>query len=242
MDPSRLRRVFAERFDSHLRRGWLEIEILKGGHRYVVEPSVIDLPRIASGLDAIPVPGKSEQRLGIELYFDPSGKGRVNIRHMGVVIVDDVSEVEAYGLEESVYASGYVEGFIDVDFLQPLPARTGFEDNDDWISFLSLLDRHCQQIEAEVEEKLEAEQEKELSSVQKRALKLAREILDLEEFTDLELPGGLAKRRSKKPQTAAKQRKLEKRGQPHEDETFPISHGLNSSTGLCGARPSGVFR
>ncbi len=225
LDPSRLRRVFAERFDSHLRRGWLEVEILKGGNRYVVEPSVIDLPRIAGGLERIPVPGEQEKSLGIELYFDPSGKGKVNIRHTGVVIVDDVSQADAYGLEESIYASGYVKGFIDADFLQPLPARTGFEDNDDWISFLSLLDRHAPQIEAEVEMRLKEEQEKELSSVQKRALKLAREILDLDEFTDLELPGGLAKRRRKKSEKTIKQRKLEKKGQLRMPESPPKEPG-----------------
>jgi hypothetical protein len=225
LDPARLRRVFAERFDSHLRRGWLEIEVVKNGRRHIVEPSVIDLPRIAAGLDWLTVPGRPEQRLGLELYFDPSGKGRVNIRHTGVVIVDDLSTLEAYGLEEGTYASGYVKGFLDADFLQPLPARSGFEDNEDWIGFLSLLDRHRPQIEAEVEQKLEAEQERELSAVQKRAMKLAREILDLDEFNDLELPGGLVKRRRGSTHADRKARKLEKSGQLRMPDSPPREPG-----------------
>ncbi len=46
---------------------------------------------------------------------------------MGVTIVDDIKTFFAYGLEESVYANGDVKGFIEADFLTPLPARTGFE-------------------------------------------------------------------------------------------------------------------
>ncbi len=77
----------------------------------------------------------------LELYFEPFGKGVVGIRHNGVVIVDNIKNLDAYGLEESVYADGYIRGFIDADFLSPLPARTGFEENADWMNFLEELDK-----------------------------------------------------------------------------------------------------
>ena len=77
----------------------------------------------------------------LELYFDPSTCGIVSIRHKGVTIVDDIKILSAYGLEESIYANGDIRGFIDADFLKPLPARTGFEENEDWISLLDELDR-----------------------------------------------------------------------------------------------------
>ena len=225
LDPARLRRVFAEKFDSHLRKGWLEVEIHRDGQRHFVEPSVIDLPRLGAGLERAHLPGEPEQEVRLEIYFDPSGKGRVSIRHIGVVVVDDISTVSAYGLEESIYASGHVKGFIDADFLQPLPARSGFEDNEAWVGFLSLLDRHRPQIEAEVEERIEAEEERELSRVQRRALQLAREILDLEEFNDLELPGGLAKRRRAAAEKERKRRKLEKAGQLRLPDSPPKEPG-----------------
>jgi len=225
LDPARLKRIFAERFDSHIRKGWLEVEIHRNGQRHFVEPSVIDLPRIGAGLETVYLPGESEGSVGLELYFDPSGKGKVSVRHMGVVVVDDISTISAYGLEETAYASGHVKGFIDADFLQPLPARSGFEENEAWIEFLSLLDRHLPQIEAEVEQRVEAEEEKELSRVQKRALKLAREILDLEEFNDLELPGGLAKRRRAAKEKERKRKLREKAGQMRLPEAPPKEPG-----------------
>jgi len=100
----------------------------------------------------------------------------------------------AYGLEESIYASGYVKGFIDADFLKPLPARTGFEENEDWLSLLDELDQLRSSIEAEVEYHKQEEAEKKLTEIQKKAIELAREILNTEQFKDLELLEGLGRK------------------------------------------------
>jgi hypothetical protein len=113
---------------------------------------------------------------------------------MGVTIVDDIKTLSAYGLEESVYAKGDVKGFINADFLKPLPARTGFEENADWINLLDELDRLCPSIEAEVENLKQEEAEKKLTEVQRKAIELARDILNTEEFKDLELLEGLGRR------------------------------------------------
>lgn len=193
--PEKLSKVFAEKFDGYLKKGWLRVDIKSGAKSYPVEPLKIDLPRVAKGLSNLHLPGEPKKRVSLDLYFDPSGKGTVAIRHMGVVVVEDLKELLAYGLEESIYAEGYVKGFIDADFLRPLPARTGFEENQEWVSFLELLDSQRPQIEAEVEQLKEEQREKALSEIQRRAIELAREILDLDEFKDLELPGGLAKTR-----------------------------------------------
>lgn len=191
----KLSKVFAEKFDVHLKYGRLRVDIKSGGKTYHVKPLKVDLPRIAKGLHDLHLAGDSGKRVVLDLYFDPSGKGTVAIRHMGVLVVEDLRQLSAYGLEESIYAGGSVKGFIDADFLKPLPARTGFDENQEWISFLDLLDKQRPQIEAEVEELKEKEREKSLSEIQKRAIELAREILDLDEFKDLELPGGLVKPR-----------------------------------------------
>lgn len=191
----KLCRIFAEKFDGYLKKGWLRVDIRSGGKTYHVQPLKVDLPRIAKGLHDLHLPGEPARRVVLDLYFDPSGKGTVAIRHMGVVVVEDLRQISAYGLEESIYSGGSVRGFIEADFLKPLPARTGFDENKDWISLLDLLDKQRPQIEAEVEELKEKEREKSLSEIQKRAVELAREILDLDEFKDLELPGGLVKPR-----------------------------------------------
>ena len=97
----------------------------------------------------------------------------------------------AYGLEESIYASGFLKGYIDADFLKPLPARTSFEENKDWIQFLAELDKIRLSLEDEIEDLRREEEEKKLTEVQKRAIELAREILDQDQFKDLELLRGL---------------------------------------------------
>lgn len=195
LSPERLQQTFAEKFDGYLRKGWLRIKIRCGSREYPVAPLPIDLPRLAKGLEKVWVPGQPTKTVSLYLYFDPSGKGVVSVRHMGVAVVEDVKTLTAYGLEDSVYAGGYVKGFVDADFLEPLPARTGFEENTDWMAFLDVLDKQRPQIEAEVETLRQEEREKALSEIQQAAIRMAREILDTDEFRDLELPGGTIRTR-----------------------------------------------
>ena len=65
-----------------------------------------------------------------------------------------IPPIAAYGLEDSVYAQGMVRGFVDADLLAPLPSRAGFEENEDWIGLLDLLDRYQPTLSAEVDEHL----------------------------------------------------------------------------------------
>ena len=191
--PEKLTRLFAEKFGPYIERGQLEVQVWVASKEYRVQPPAIHLPRIGKGIEYLHFAG--DRTANLTLYFDASGTGTVGIRHAGVLVVDDLRQTGAYGLEESVYASGYVRGWIDADFLKPLPARSGFEENKDWINLLDALDRCRPQIETEVEQLRVEQEEKELSEVQRQAVQLAREILDLEDFKDLELPGGLAKAR-----------------------------------------------
>ena len=198
LSPEKLQKIFAEKFDLYLKDGILEIVIHSKGISHTVKPLKIDLPKVGESYKNWPLTRQANKRLSLELYFDPSGKGKVGIRHMGVAIVDDIKTLSAYGLEESVYAQGDIRGFIDADFLTPLPARTGFEENDDWISLLDELDRLRSSIETEIENLKQQEAEKRLTEIQKKAIDLAREILDTEEFKDLELLEGLG-RKSREP-------------------------------------------
>ena len=122
-----------------------------------------------------------------------SGNGKVAIRHAGVVVVESIADINAYGLESSVYGSGYVSGAVDAEFLLPLPARTMFEENDDWFDLMTELDRLRPSIEAEVEALRHEDTARQLTVVHETAMRLARDILDLPDFRDLALPGGMAR-------------------------------------------------
>jgi len=194
LSPEKLQKIFAEKFDSFLKDGSLKIIIYTKGKSYPVKTLKIELPPVGEAYKDRHLARDRTKRYFLELYFDPSEKGAVNIRHMGVTIIDDIRTLSAYGLEESVYANGDIKGFIDADFLKPLPARTGFEENEDWISLLCELDKLRPSIEAEVENLKQEEAEKKLTEIQKKAIELARDILNTEEFKDLELLEGLGRK------------------------------------------------
>ena len=109
--------MFAEKFDPYLKDGALEIAIYSKGATYTVKPLRIELPRVGERYRDWPLTRDRTKKFSMELYFDPSGKGTVSIRHMGVAIVDDIKTLSAYGLEESIYANGGIKGFIDANFL-----------------------------------------------------------------------------------------------------------------------------
>lgn len=194
LSPEKLQKLFAEKFDAYLKDGSLKIVIYSKGTSYAVKPLKIELPRVGESYKNWALTRNQSKRFSLELYFDPSGKGKVAIRHMGVSIVDNIKTLSAYGLEDSIYANGDVKGVIDADFLKPLPARVGFEENEDWISLLDELDRLRPSIEAEVENYKQEEAEKKLTEIQRKAIELAREILNMEEFKDLELLDGLGRK------------------------------------------------
>jgi hypothetical protein len=145
------------------------------------------------------LPRAADKKVRLDVYFDPSGRGSVAIRHNGVTVIDDLAGLTAYGLEESAWAQGFVRGVLDADFLSVLPARSGFDENEDWIALLDLLDRYLPTLEAELDGHLAAQRARQASEIGDRALRLARDILDLDEFRDLALPGGLARRGRPEP-------------------------------------------
>lgn len=197
--PDTLRRYLGEKFEAYLREGWLEIAIVSGVGQFLVLPPKLGLPRLLSRMRTVPLPDDGAKVVRLDLYFDPSGKGRVAVRHEGVVVVEDLAAVSAYGVEDSVWGGGHVRGYLDADFLTPLPARTSFDETTDWVAFLDLLDRFAPTLEAQVAAHLDEHRAKQVSDLERRALRIARDILDLDEFRDLALPGGLAKRGRPEP-------------------------------------------
>jgi Histidine kinase-, DNA gyrase B-, and HSP90-like ATPase len=210
--PETLRRFLAEKFESYLREGWLAISIHSGVAGFDVTPPRLTLPRLMSDLRVVPLPGAATKRVRFDLHFDPSGKARVAIRHAGVTIVENVAAITAYGLEDTVWATGWVRGAIDADFLEPLPSRMAFDENSDWIELLDLLDRYRSTLQSEVDTHLADLRARQASEVGERALRIARDILDLDEFRDLALPGGLSKRRRPREDVTAATRPASKAG------------------------------
>jgi len=227
LSSAKLQKLFAEKFDPYLKEGLLEIAIYSKGTTYTVKPLKIELPKIGESYKNWRLTRDRDKKFSLELYFDPYGKGTVSIRHMGVMIVDDIKTLSAYGLEESIYANGDIRGFIEADFLKPLPARSGFEENDDWISFLDELDRLRPSIVAEVEILKQEEAEKKLTEIQKKAIELARDILNTEEFKDLELLEGLG-------------RKLPEPRHPPNGFDF-VPYSIRIETGKTGTLPLKAF-
>jgi len=225
--PDTLRRYLAEKFEAYLREGWLTIEIRTGVARFPVVPSRIRLPRLLADIRELVLPRAADKKVRLELYFDPSGRGRVAIRHHGVTVVEDLAALTAYGLEESAWGHGFVRGVLDADFLSPLPARSGFEENEDWIAVLDLLDRYLPTLDAELESHLSAHRARQASEIGDRALRLARDILDLDEFRDLALPGGLAKRG--RPEAATKPTEGTDRRQRRRSGEPPAAPGTDAS-------------
>src|SRR5437867_7306982 len=228
--PDALRRYLAEKFETYLREGWLTIEIRTGVGRFAVVPSRIRLPRLLADVRELALPRAPHKTLRLELYFDPSARGRIAIRHHGVTVVEDLAALAAYGVEESVWAQGFVRGVLDADFLSPLPARSGFEENEDWIALLDVLDRYLPTLEAELDGHLAAHRAQQTSEIGERALRLARDILDLDEFRDLALPGGLARRGRPEPTTprpaaSGRARKRRSGATPRDPGTQPSPRG-----------------
>ena len=221
--PDALRRYLADKFEAYLREGWLTIAIRVGIAEFAVTPARIRLPRLLADLSELALPSHSDKRARLELYFDASGRGRVAVRHHGVSIVEDLGSLAAYGLEESAWAQGLVRGVIDADFLTPLPARSGFEENENWIGLLDLLDRFLPTLQAEIDRHLAAYRAEEVSAIADRALRLARDILDLDEFRDLALPGGLAKR--ERPQADAPRETVGRRRTRSRRQDPPVGSG-----------------
>jgi len=211
--PQLLQRFFAEKFDSYLREGNLKVTVNCLDKAYQVQPLEISLPPIGQAFGEVHLSTDWQKKFCCQFWFDPSGRSHVSIRHTGVSIIEDLSTYPAYGLEESIYASGSLKGYIDADFLKPLPSRTSFEENQEWIQFLVELDKIRPSLEAEIEELRRAEEEKRLTEVQKRAIEIAREILDQEQFNDLELLRGLRKPRSRVTHTGETHKRGEHTGE-----------------------------
>lgn len=198
LSPEPLAKYLGEWFDYYLREGSLELAIEAKGRTWKAEPPLIKLPPIGEGFRNVFIKGDPTKPLRCALWFDPSTQGKVAISHQGVVVIDDIRRIEEIhpGFAETIYASGQLRGIIDVDFLKPLPARTGFEVDAGWVSLMSWLESAEASIKKEVQEyQLEKELQR-IELVRDEARKLAEDILEGEPFEQLELLAGMRRKRA----------------------------------------------
>lgn len=197
LSPNLLSKYLSEWYDFYIREGTLDLRIVAKGQEYEVEPLTIDLPEVGVAFRMVLLKGNQSNVIKTKLWFDPSGTARVAIRNAGVPIVEDMRRLDEIklGFQQTVYASGFLSGVIDTDFLKPLPARTGFEINEDFKNMLDWFEQIEPSLKSEVDEhRLELEL-KHLENIKDKAKKIAMEILDLEPFQQLELLGGMKRSR-----------------------------------------------
>ena len=191
LSQARLKHVLADRFDVYLRTGQLTITIKTAKGDSEVTPVQLDLPEIGAKFQEMHLPGEPDKVFRTRFWFDPSGQGRVAMRHTGVVIIEDIRELFEHEMIDSILVSGLIKGFVDAEFLSPLPARAQFFGDDNLTRLLDAL----QEIGVELDKEItgfrnEAENER-MQTLFRRATRLAREIFSQDEFMDLDLIDGL---------------------------------------------------
>ncbi len=233
LSPARLKHVLADRFDAYLRSGHLEIKLQCGKEEQRVEAHHLDPPEIGEKYREVPLRSDPDKVFQTRFWFDPSGNGRVSIRHTGVVVIDDLRSGPEYNLDDTVYVSGYLKGFIDADFVTPLPARAQFLENLDLIDFFDSLRSIAGGLEEEMGVHHEEAENERRQGLFRRATKIAREVLSQEEFLDLELIEGLTRlRRQATEENTAKVM----------DQARTESNGSNGPNGTSHTNGNGTRR
>ncbi len=200
LTPGALVKYLAEWFDYYLREGTLRLSIQARDQVWKAEPPPVRLPPVAQAFKEFDIKGDLSKHIQCALWFDPSSQGRIAVCHTKIPIIEDMRRIEELhpGFGETVYASGYLRGIINVDFLTPLSGRTGFEMDASWWAFISWLETVEPSIRAEVEDhRLEGEIER-IEAIKDDAKRLAEELLETEPFQQLELLGGMRRKRGKK--------------------------------------------
>ena len=191
LSQARLKHVLADRFDVYLRTGQLTITIKTAKGDSEVTPVQLDLPEIGAKFQEMHLPGETDKVFRTRFWFDPSGQGRVAMRHTGVVIIEDIRELYEYEMKGSILVSGLIKGFVDAEFLSPLPARAQFFEDESLTKLLDSLQEIGVELDKEITGFRDEADNARVQALFGRATRLAREIFSQDEFMDLELIDGL---------------------------------------------------
>ena len=150
LSQARLKHVLADRFDTYLRTGQLKITVKSGSNETEVTPVQLDLPEIGIKFQESHITNEPDKTFTTRFWFDPSGQGRVSMRHTGVVVVEDIRELFDFDLSGNILISGLIKGYIDADFLSPLPARGQFLEDDNLAKLLDALKAIGEELDTEI--------------------------------------------------------------------------------------------
>lgn len=237
LHPNLLYEFLQEMYAVDLREDRLHLSLHWKGRIVQVPPPAINLEQVAPWLEAggyVPVHGPVTG----ELYFEPSGTGRVSIRHKGVVIVRSVGELEPLweGFSTSVLCTGYLEGAFDADFLTPLATRNQFEENGAWLAFGDWLQSNAPLIAEEVQDRIDTMELQRLDQVEAEARRLAGKALRSPMLRSLQLLGGTRPNRNRSRKEQEGQLPLEPTKTPkvpREPRTIPPTEEIDRSAGMA---------
>ncbi|MCG8573224.1 MAG: ATP-binding protein [Spirochaetes bacterium] len=132
-----------------------------------------------------------------ELYLtDNSPDNQVGLYKLGTRIIPDITKIEYFN--QYPWTSGYLEGIIDVNFLNLTPGtRDGLIYDDQYQSFISSLEHLSYKLSEIIDEQKQAEEEKASVNILhkvKKALKEAFLLLPNEDYNWLDTKGRVKKR------------------------------------------------
>jgi hypothetical protein len=141
-----------------------------------------------------------------EFYLsEPSPERKIGLYKNGTRVLSSLTEIDAFNTEP--YTSGYLEGMVDVPFLQLTPGtRGGIVYDDAFDSFCVSMEPVTEKLKQIVEEQKTAEEERASRNIFKRvqkALKSAFRMLPAETYSWLDVYGERKKKRGGEEGTAA---------------------------------------
>lgn len=136
----------------------------------------------------------------VELYLsEQSSNNKISLYKLGTRVLEDITGIEQF--QNFPWNSDYLEGIIDISFLQLTPGtRDGiiFDDAfDSLIYSLSPLAEHLENLVKEIKTAAEEEASRNILSKVKKALKEAFLVLPLEQYSWLDIESSRNKRKGK---------------------------------------------
>ena len=248
----KLQWYLASELRDRIRNSGVEIRIIDRQARaeYLVEPQAFS----GRQLHHLPTPTCQRGDIYVELYLgEPSSENHVGLYRSGTRVIEKITELE--GLAKSPWSSGYLQGVVDVPFLNLTPGtRLGVIQDEAYVDFMSALGPLEETLDKIIDEQKQAEQDEvnrdTLRSIQ-RAFKEAMIALPEEEYDWFEVYG-VANRKgknSKRPGTpltdsvASKDSKEELQQKAFFEHAGPLySVRVSPSTCVMPVRQQKTFR
>lgn len=175
LNGHKMQRYLASELRDRIRKNHINLRILDRTARkeFKVEPRNFD----GRLLHQLPEIKTAEGEIYVELYLnDPDATRKVGLYRNGTRVFEDISEVEE--LKQSVWGSGYIEGIVDIPFINLTPGtRLGIIHDDRFMRAWFGLRQIEVELERVIEDLKKAEDEQASQQVLKSIKKAFREAL-----------------------------------------------------------------